>query len=58
MYISMCVCARVKLIQSSTQIDISALYTETHDNLENLWKPMWKPLQNKRKPENLLIIKI
>ena len=48
-----CVCVCVCIL-----CRVDAWYTETHDNLENLWKPGWKPLQNKRKPENLLIIKL
>ena len=27
-------------------------YYKTNENHENRWKPEWKPLQNKRKPEN------
>ena len=41
------VCCR---LSSTTKFFAMALYTEMHDNHENLWKPAWKPLQNKRKP--------
>ena len=48
-----CVCTRVCI-----PCRVDAWYRETHDNLGNLWKPTWKPLQNKRKPENRLILKL